>query len=282
MNILVTGGSGLVGRYVVDHLALKHTVSVLDKKPLHRTDLEFLEVDILDLEHLQKRIKGFDAVVHLAAIPNPLNDPPETVFRVNTLGTFNVLNTCERNGIGKLVFMSSESTLGFAFSTTRMWPEYVPVDEAHPARPQDPYGMSKLAGELLCQGFSRKVGLQTTCLRAPWIWVPEEREISMYRGLVDRYEEWPKNLWSYIHVNDVANAIGCALQRERKGESRTFFICAEDNWTGRESRALLSRFYPETKSIAEDFNGTASLVSNRKAKQELGFNPTLTSHDILG
>ena len=281
MNILVTGGSGLVGRYVVDHLASIHSVSVLDRNPPHRHDLDFLEADILNPEILHDRVKGFDAVVHLAGIPHPLHDPAETVFRVNAAGTFNILSACERNEIGKVVFLSSESTLGFAFSSTRLWHQYIPIDEEHPTRPQDPYGLSKLTGELLCEGFTRKIGMQTTCLRAPWIWVPEPGELPMYRRLIDEYEHWYKNLWAYIHVGDVARAIEHALRRPEKGSFKTYFICANENWTGKMSRDLIARFYPETGVIAPDFKGASSLISNLKAKQELDFTPSLTYREIV-
>jgi len=281
MKILVTGGSGLVGRYVVDHLASAHAVSILDRKPPHRSDLRFIQSDILDLNMMFDHVRDVDAVVHLAGIPHPLNDPPEEVFRVNTMGTFNVLSACERNAVRTLVFLSSESTLGFAFSTMRMWPSFLPIDESHATRPQDAYGLSKLAGELLCSGFTRKTGIQTTCLRAPWIWVPEPQEIVMYRRLVDEYEQWWKNLWAYIHVGDVARAIECALGKSNPGTSRSYFICADENWTGRDSRELAARFFPETTVLSERFQGSASFISNRTAREELAFVPGLTRRDVF-
>ena len=121
MRLLITGGSGLVGKYVVEHLALSHTVEVLDLKNPRGSHHMFHRANILSLSSLVKVIKNYDAVVHLAGIPHPLNEPPEKVFQVNTVGTFNVLEACALNGVSKVVLMSSESTLGFAFSITRMW-----------------------------------------------------------------------------------------------------------------------------------------------------------------
>lgn len=279
MKLLITGGSGLVGRYVVDELMKQHNVEVLDIKPPHRSDVTFHQVDILDLASVEQTVRGYDAVVHLAGIPHPLNDPADKVFRVNTLGTFHLLEAAAKNGIPKLIYISSESTLGFAFCTTRMWPEYVPVDENHPLRPQDPYGLSKVAGELLCAGYSRKTGMQTICLRPPWIWVPEER--ALHRQLIAEYPLWYKNLWAFIHVLDVAQAIQLTLEASSLPTHDVYFLCADENWTGQESRSLLSRFYPETKVIAEDFRGKQSLLSNAKAKRAFGFAPRYSVHDIV-
>jgi nucleoside-diphosphate-sugar epimerase len=281
MRLLVTGGSGLIGRYIVDFLALQHSVEILDIKAPIRQDLPFHSVDILNLDAVCKTITGFDAVVHLAGIPHPLNDPAEKVFRVNTIGTYNVLEACATNGISKFIFMSSESTLGFAFSTKRILPLYIPIDEQHPIQPQDPYGLSKAVGEMLCAGFTDRTGMQTICLRAPWIWVPEEREIQLYRQLITEYPRWSKNLWAYIHVLDVARAIQCALVMKISQIHYVFYICANENWVGIESRELLEKFYPEVCDIRNGFSDKMSLINGNKAKQELGFEPKYTVKDLM-
>jgi UDP-glucose 4-epimerase len=282
MKILITGGSGLVGRYVVDHLLVRWDVDVLDIVVPHRRDIAFLQADILDFRKLVPLLKGYDAVVHLAAIPHPLSEPAERVFRVNTMGTFNLLEACALNRINRFVFMSSESTLGFAFSTRRVWPEYLPIDEEHPLQPQDPYGVSKVCGEQLCASYTRRTGMQTVCLRPPWIWIPEEKEVAIYRNLVQQYDRWYKNLWAYIHVADVAEAVERSLQQPQGAKHAVYFICAKENWTSLESRSLAARFYPETTQIAESFQGCDSFISHARAGSELGFVPKFSARDILG
>ncbi|HAL55428.1 MAG TPA: hypothetical protein DCP63_02830 [Bacteroidetes bacterium] len=281
MNVLVTGGSGMVGKYVVDELAAVHEVEVLDIRPLHRQDIRFHSVDLLDFDRTCKAVGRYDAVVHLAGIPHPLDDPAEKVFRTNAVGTFNVLEACALNGVGRFIFMSSESTLGLAFSTTRLWPLYVPIDENHPLRPQDPYGLSKVAGELLCQGYSERLGIQTICLRPPWIWVSEPNELEIYRRLRSEYRQWSKNLWAYIHVSDVARAVRACLESRVIPQHETFFISADDNWTGVESRELLAEFFPETSLIANDFAGMCSLLSSAKAKKVIDFSPRYSWRDLI-
>jgi len=273
MNILVTGGIGLVGKYVVDLLGHKHKVSVLDiREPA--SPKPFYWVDIMNFPALVHALShGFEAIVHMAGIPHPLNDPAEKVFTVNTVGTFNVLEAATRCGIKKLVFISSESVLGFAFMTQVVAPSYIPIDEEHPLSPQDPYGLSKLLAEQICRSYSLRHNIQTVCLRPPWIWVPEEKEIRMYRALVHEYPKWSKNLWAYVHVFDIASAVLLALDATHLNSHEVFFVTARENWTQTESRPLLQTYYPSVTEIAEGFGGYDSLISSEKARTKLGYIP---------
>jgi nucleoside-diphosphate-sugar epimerase len=280
MRILVTGGSGLVGRYVVKELQSDHDPEILDLRPPASGDVRFHQVDLLDPAALKLTVRDFDAVVHLGGIPHPLNDPADVVFRTNALGTFNLLEACAANRIGKFVFMSSESVLGFAFSTTRMWPQTLPIDEQHPLRPQDSYGLSKVTSEHLCSGFTRRTGMQTICLRPPWIWAPEPKEIAFYRQLRAEFPNWFKNLWAYIHVRDVAGAVRTCIERSDLPPHDSFFIAARGNWTGRESRQLANQFFPETTQIREEFTGSCSFISTKKAETLIGFEPKYTWMDL--
>jgi nucleoside-diphosphate-sugar epimerase len=281
MKVLVTGGSGLVGRSVVADLSRDHQVDVLDLKNPAGGHSNFHRANMLSLSALTRVVRDYDAVVHLAGIPHPLNDPPEKVFQVNTVGTFNVLEACALGGIPKLIFMSSESTLGFAFSKTRMWPEYLPIDEEHPLRPQDPYGLSKVSGEMLCAAYQRTYGMETIALRAPWIWVEEPAEIETYRRLVREPERWAKNLWAYIHVRDVAQAIRGAIAAAPFGRHEAFFVCADDQWTDLPSRALVAEFYPEVRLPVDALPGRRALISTSKAASLLRFRPECSRDDLL-
>lgn len=282
MNILVTGGSGTVGKYIVDDLvAHGHTVGVLDIVPPQRKDVEFHHCDVLALDDVTDALNGYDTVIHTAGIPHPLNEPAEKVFTVNVLGTFNVLEASVRNGIKKVVFTSSESTLGFAFMTNRMTPEYFPVDERHPLRPQDPYGLSKVNAEQICRTYSARYGIRTICLREPWIWVPEEPMIPFYRSLVSESEKWHKNLWAYVHVYDVALAHRLAAENDLANPHEIFFITAEENWTGRDSKILAKEYHPEVKTFSAGFSGAQSLISHEKAKKMLGYKPKFSVKDIF-
>lgn len=282
MKIAVTGGSGLVGQCVVADLQVDYDVVVIDRKPLPlATDAaEWRPVDIMNLPALTKALNGSEAVVHLAAIPLPLHEPPPVVFGVNAGGTFNVLEACQQLGIKRLVCISSESVLGFAFQHVRQWPLYLPIDEDHPLRPQDAYGLSKLTAELLCAGFSRRGVIQTVCLRPPWIWVPCDAEVARYRELISNYQEWPQTLWAFIHVQDLIQAIRQALGVDLAERHGCFYVNAARNWTGADSRDLARRFFPETRVMADDWQGSASFISNASASQHLGFRPQFGVDDL--
>lgn len=282
MNILVTGGSGNVGKYIVDELLQHgHSVGVLDLHPPKQKNVSFHKTDMLFLSDVEREMKGYDVVVHTAAIPHPLNDPAERVFSVNVNGTFNVLESASRNGIKKVVFTSSESTLGFAFMVNRMVPEYIPIDERHPLRPQDPYGLSKVVGEQICRTYSARYGIRTVCLRAPWIWVPEQEQLPFYVKLVNEYYDWPKNLWTNVHVYDVAQAHRLAIENNLENPHEIFFITAKENWTGKDSKELLSQFYPEVRSFADGFSGASAVISHEKARRLLGYEPRYSVKDLL-
>ncbi|MFZ4619489.1 MAG: NAD-dependent epimerase/dehydratase family protein [Bacteroidota bacterium] len=282
MNILVTGGSGSVGKYIVDELlAHGHTVGVLDLNKPKQSSVVFHSVSVLILSDVEQAMKGYDAVIHCAGIPHPLNDPAEKVFNVNVNGTFNVLEAAARNGIRKVVFTSSESTLGFAFMANRMTPLFIPIDESHPMRPQDPYGLSKVNGEQICRTYSAKYGIRTVCLREPWIWVPEPEQIPFYKKLVSEYTDWHKNLWTYVHVFDVAKAHRLAVENDLENLHEIFFITAKENWTGKDSKELLKQFYPETTEFAEGFSGAQAIISHAKASRLLGYHPEYSLNDLF-
>jgi len=279
-TILVTGGSGLFGRYLVRTLQERYHVIILDKiKP--DSTVDYRKGDVLDLPSLIDLTRDVDAIVHLAAIPHPLNNPPEEVVHLNVNGTFHMLEAAARNNIKKFIFASSESTLGFAFAERKNVPDYVPVDEDHPLRPQDPYGMSKVLCEEMCKTYTRRYGIQTTSLRMPWIWVPEPDEQKFYRTLIDDYPKWYKNLWAFVHGMDAAEAFALALDQKAREEHRVYFITADMNWTGEPSIELVRTFFPETIIYKNRLPGTASLIANYKAKTELGFRPQRTASDVF-
>lgn len=272
----------MVGKYIVDELLdHHHTVGVIDLVKSRNERVAFNHVDVLDREAVRNAMAGYDAVIHCAGIPHPLNDPAERVFNVNVNGTFNVLDGAARNGIKKVVFTSSESTLGFAFMTHRMVPEYVPIDERHPLRPQDPYGLSKVIGEQICKTYSARYGIRTICLREPWIWVPEPEHIAFYRTLVKNYSEWHKNLWTYVHVMDVADAHRRAVEIDLDELHEIFFITAAENWTGIDSSNLLKKFYPEITEGIDRLIGPSPIISHKKANRLLGYSPQYSASDLF-
>lgn len=281
MNVLVTGGSGTIGKYIVAKLIKHHKVGILDIKEPDCPTCRFHWVDMMNLAALTKVVSNYDAIVHLAGIPHPLNNPPEKVYSTNVLGTFNVMEAASNSGVKKIVFASSESTLGFAFRSKDFSPDFIPIDENHPTNPQDAYGLSKLNCEQILKSYSLKTDIQTISLRMPWVWVPEKENLDFYKGLIDEYSKWHKNLWAYVHVYDAANAFHLALIAKKLNKYETFFITAAENWTGIESKNLIQQFYPSVLKFAPDYSGKQSLISYAKANRMLGYTPEYTWQDLF-
>ena len=277
-KILITGGSGLVGKYVARELSKDFDVTVLDKtEPSY--DIRFINADITSTDDLSKINDSFDAILHLAGIPHPLNEPPEKVFFVNTVGTFNVMQFAVKKSIEKVILASSESTLGFAFAKNDHQPLYFPIDEQHPLQPQDPYGLSKVCAEEILKSYNRAYGIQTIALRFPWIWVPEKNETEFYQELIREYHKWYKNLWAWVHVYDVVQAFQKALHL-KSNENYRFFITADENWTGISSMKLIEEFYKSSKLVRK-LEEKQSLISSDLAKVVLKYAPQYRVEDVF-
>ncbi|MGQ9632150.1 MAG: NAD-dependent epimerase/dehydratase family protein [bacterium] len=278
MKVVVTGGSGKLGRYIVSQLREKYEVRVFDRRKPPVEGKDFFRGDITKLDDLKKAFEGMDAVIHLAAIPHPLADPPEKVMKVNAMGTFCTLEAAAQCGVKRVVAASSESTFGFVFRRREFSPEYVPLNESHPLKPQDPYGLSKLVGEEICKTYARGYGITTICIRPCFIWFPEYKD--NYAQLVDNPERWWKNLWVYVHVLDVVQAFELALEAEGISHD-AFLIAAEDigvrNW---KTVDLLRKYYPDVKRISKRLTGNESLLDCSKAKKILGYRPKYTWRDL--
>jgi nucleoside-diphosphate-sugar epimerase len=268
MRVVVTGGSGLAGRAVVDGL-VEHGLEVTNvdlvasagPAPFRRADLE-------DLGQVYGCLRGAEAVIHFAAIPRPTLDVPEVVFRTNVMSAFNVLEAASALGINRVVSASSVSVLGFPFFEQPFSPSYVPIDEAHPLLPQDAYALSKRIGEELADGFARRGRLTVVSLRFPWIHTPQTFA-EQVRPLWADPAAGASNLWSYIDTRDVAEAVRLALTAEIGGHEACF-VAAADSFMPIPSRLLVADHYPTTV-IHDELTDYVSLLSSAKAETVLGF-----------
>ena len=155
MKVLVTGGSGLAGSYIVAELQSHgYEVVIADiatpagarRGATGPGEAAFIRTDSTDFGQVVAVMKGVDAVIHMAAIPNPLGAPEHEVFRVNMASDWNVLEAAEIHGIRKVVKASSINAVGAVFSKRRVAPLYFPIDEEHPTRAEDSYSQSKWLG----------------------------------------------------------------------------------------------------------------------------------------
>jgi nucleoside-diphosphate-sugar epimerase len=177
MKILVTGGQGKVGRFVVQELVNSaDEVTVFDRVPgPERGAVRYLVGDIQDLGQVMEAMHGADAVIHLAAIHKPNIATATVTYQTNVVGTFNVHHAAFRLGIKRVVSASSNAVVGWSYSDNFV-PDYLPVDEDHPLRPEDPYGLSKEIGETIARSYALK-GLETISLRPSGVVTPEELDV---------------------------------------------------------------------------------------------------------
>jgi nucleoside-diphosphate-sugar epimerase len=285
-RVLVTGGSGKAGRWVVDDL-LDHGYEVTNVDLEPSDHVHTFQIELTDLGQVFGMMSGQDAVVHLAAIPWPGEHAPEFVFRNNVISAFNVLQAAAVLGVKKVVLASSESILGFPFSFHPITPLYIPIDEAHPALAQDAYGLSKIVLEELAKGFCRREpSLSAMCLRFSYILRPGDYISELRQAWAD-----PKrnnfNLWAYVDVRDVAQACRLAIESKRVGFD-CLYIAAPDTLMRERTMELVDRYYPGVERIAESFGGRSSPLSSRQAETALGFkaqyvwNQVVSEREVLG
>ena len=279
MKVLVTGGAGNIGRTLVRYMSAQHDVTALDIKDKPEEIDSYVRADILDLDAMKEALRGFDAVVHLAAIPYPLPNAPEKTFQVNTMGTYNVLEACAVNGIKRFGFASSDSTIGLVFGKPGRTPHYLPLDEDHPTEPEDAYGLSKLVGEQLCRSYALRTGMNVTIIRPPWVW--QKAQADTYREMVNKPEAWKECLWNYIHELDLARAFQLGLEKQWESGCETFFVAAAENGTRLATRELLERFLPNVSDIRAPLVGRRSLIDTTKAQRMLGWIPQHTWEEII-
>ena len=171
--ILVTGAAGLLGRFVVDDLLGSGArVRGLDRRA-GEAAIEWHVGDVTDPALVAAAVQGADGVMHIAAIPNIWSGDGQAIMRVNTLGTYTVLDAAEAADVRRVVFCSSDSVAGYTVREGRMLPPlYAPLDLGHPLRATDPYAMSKVLGETLCRGFAHR-GMAIVALRTVFVAYPD-------------------------------------------------------------------------------------------------------------
>ena len=272
MRIALTGSSGKLGSVVARELrAAGHRVVGLDR--VGSRDRDFVQVDLTDYGQVVDALTavgdthdGFDALVHLAAIPAPGLAPDVTTFHNNISSTFNVFWAATRLGIDKIVYASSETVLGLPFDVP---PPYVPVDEEYPARPESTYSLVKHLEEQLAIELVRwNPGLSITALRFSNVMWPEDYDAFPYDADA-RDRKW--NLWGYIDARDGSHAIERALEVAPAGFDR-FIIAAADTVSTRPNAELLAEVFPDVPH-AREFGENETLLSIDKARRLLGYDP---------
>jgi nucleoside-diphosphate-sugar epimerase len=283
-RIVVTGGSGKAGRGVVrDLLEHGHDVLNVDRMPSPESyspdsPVPLLLADLTDFGQTLEALSGGDrmpdieAVVHLAAIPSPGHATPDQVFRTNVTSTYTVFAAAARLGLKRVVWASSETTLGLPFDRP---PDYAPVDEAH-VYPETSYALSKVLGEEIARQISRGAGISIIGLRFSNVLVRED--YARFPSYWDDPQVRKWNLWSYVDESHVAQSVRLALEADIAGAD-SFIIAAADTVMRRPSRELMAEVFPDVP-VAEGVSGNDTLLSIEKARRALGYSPEFTWRDL--
>jgi nucleoside-diphosphate-sugar epimerase len=283
MKIVVTGGMGKVGQYVVRELTstdgsrMPHEVVVFDLiRGPEQGPVRYVGGDIRDLGQVVGVLAGADAVIDLAAIHRDGITTNDVTFETNVLGAFNVHEAAWRLGIRRVVSTSSISVLGWDGRERDFLPEYLPIDEAHPLAPQDTYGVSKQLAEEIARSYTNKCGMETVVLRTPGVVSPEQLDAWRQTGrpAPDRFL-----LCSYIDGRDLAGAYRLAVERPLPGHT-LLFVCADDSSVAEPLATLFPRLLPELGEMARSLTGSMSSISNARAKRLLGWKPEHSWRDL--
>lgn len=270
-RVLVSGSDGRIGRATVEELhAHGYEITPADLNP--RQPWGAQQVDFTDLGQVIGVMQGHDAVIHLAAIPSPDAHTAEVVFRANVMSTFNVLEAATILGISNIIMASSISALGYAFRHRPFNPLYLPIDEAHPLLSQDCYGLCKMVGEELAEGFQRRVPeMSLASLRftfvvddEAWSWLPAARAQP-----TDNHSTYGA-FWTFVDARDAAAACRLALEYKQPGHE-ALYICAPTIYRKEDIRDLMAKHFPGDYPIGDAVRGTVSPVDAKKAERLLGW-----------
>lgn len=285
MRIMFTGGAGKAGKHVIPYLLEQgHQVLNIDLKPLDYPGVDNLIADITDSGQMfnamtsyanfdelvpGQGVPAFDAIVHFAAVPRILINPDNETYRVNTIGTYNVLEAGVKLGIKKIIFASSETTYGICFADGERKPEYIPVDEEHPVIPEDSYAMSKVANEITARSFQRRSGFDIYGLRINNVIEPHEYEQDFPKYIANP-DMRRRNFFAYIDARDLGQIVDRCLKSDGLGY-QIFNASNDDHSVDMTTQEIIDRYYqdvPQNRPMGE----YETFYSNFKARQMLGFN----------
>ena len=317
MRALVTGGNGFIGSHLVETLKKKgYSVTCLVRKTsnlrwLNGLDIEFVYGDCTDKESLYEALEGVDYVYHLAGVVRATDK--ETYYRVNFLGTKNLLEVCDNinRNIRKFIYLSSQAAVGPEKGDRLLFP--VSKGEQDP-QPISDYGMSKLKGEIVVNSYRDRLPVLT--IRAPVIYGPRDKDIYTYfKFLKKGIRPVPgkgEGYFNALYVEDLVQGMILAAENENSS-GETYFIADERSYTWREAsdkaaevagvkaiRINVPRWLISTMAFfAEIFSGIThrpplmdrqkarEILHNgwfcdiSKARERLGFKPKFSLEDGL-
>jgi nucleoside-diphosphate-sugar epimerase len=283
MRVVVTGGSGKAGQWVVRALAeAGHEVTNLDLASRPDLDLPggFCQVELADAGEVYDALFQFrpEGVCHLAANPSPSGHPRVDVFDNNVRTAYNVMQASGDLGVRRVIYASSEMATGLL--TEGKTPSRIPFDESERYPSPNAYALSKYMSEVIGESLAVRyphtayVGLRINNVISPEDYTRFEREwqdpsMSM------------TNFWSYIDARDVGSAYVAALEGESAGHE-VFLIAAADSRAKRGLRELMAEYYDGYDRIDPGHDDHASAFDCAKMERFFDWKPRSSWRDVLG
>ena len=214
-------------------------------------------------------IKEFKAVIHLAAIPRILIKPDNETFRINTIGTYNVIEAATKLGIKKIIFASSETTYGFCFAEGNPIPKWLPIEEDYETSPTDSYGLSKVLNEQTGKAFQKRTGIDIYALRIGNIIEPNEYQ--RFKEFCKNPKVRLRNLFNYIDARDLAQAIELCIKKDGLGYE-VFNVTHNNNSVNLTTKEIIQEFFPNVP-LKRKMDEYEAILSSKKIRNMLGFKP---------
>lgn len=272
MRIAITGGSGRIGRAVIDlALAQGHSVVNIDRLPpaadTNPSGVTYIRAELTDYEAFEQALRGCEALIHLAAIASPGQHPDHVIHNNNVVTSYNALCAAAQVGIRRVCQASSINAVGAAFSRRPHY-DYFPLDEQHPTYNEEPYSLSKWICEQQADSIARRnEGMTIASLRLHGV-SGTLRRAGQRGGIA------AKQLWGYTRLDAAARACllgvtAAAIGTDFTGHER-FYIVAPETVVDVPSLELWLEFYPDVP-ICGDLSGNRGFFNCEKAERLLGW-----------
>jgi UDP-glucose 4-epimerase len=286
MRVLVTGASGGLAPFVIRALWERHEVVLMSRRPPQAefATLPWVQGDITLFTDCQRAVQGIDAIQHLAAQPWPVDHPRlrgqataqgvpfDATFQSNMLGTYYLMQAAVAAGVEQVIMAGSNCALGHGYriSQTPFPFQALPIDENHPAFPEDSYSYSKLAGELLLASYTRAYGIRTYVTRPAAICSPARRQqLAQQAAPATGWNPW---LWAWVGSEDVAHAHQLLMEGPPTLPLHdVYYVTADDTTALEPSATLIAQWQPTLLPYADGLPGHHSFFSTRKLTQAVGW-----------
>ena len=294
MQVTITGGTGQVAEFVIQQLEDKFDLVLFDRVPAGQNRFQYqikhpvVVGELMNVEDCEKAVKGSEAIVHLGAIPYPTELPPmgpmsnrprlpwDETMKINTMGTFYLMEAARRQGVKVVVTATSNCVLGhfdgWRPSGTTFPISYLPLDEEHPKDAEDTYSLSKQFQEEVMHSYARAYGIRTYGIRPAAI-QRVERQIEIAKSYKPP-TVWTNALNGYVDIRDVSRALAMCLVAGIAGDLPKYddyYINAADTWSLEDTKDMVARLRPELLPMVQSFVGRQSMISAAKAGRAFGW-----------